>query len=195
MKETLQPEGNADWKALKTGYHEENLSKEIGEREAGENPVVIRTEKGDYYASEFSKAFDLKVALDRQPSMQGSDRFTEIFLETSSGNIYSILYRRWHQIKGGEMQAPHEVEGWYIVNAKENAGKSSKELTGIPFDTQEAMKNSIIKVGEPFRYNQDSNTTRITKITGITGERRHNKGSIQGLPESNIKRKFMELTR
>lgn len=186
MGELLKSKENANYKARPTGYNETNLSKEIGEQKSENRPVVVRTEKGDCRGEEFFQEYNLKFSL--EPQMTRG--YSEILLETDSKNIYVIAFRDFNQL--GSEAKPTD-SGWYIINARENVGRNLNNLTGAHFDTEDAMKHPVIKIGEPFKYNRNCNTSRITKVTAVDDGYFSPKNSINNLPESDIKKRFAEL--
>lgn len=188
MAETLRPQDQyAGWQAPKTGS-KELKSWETQEKEMGEKSVVVnRGEKFDCSAVEFTKEFNLEDVL--KPSKQmGNDRFTEVYLETESGNIYALRQLKSPDFSHtGDLEISNKQEKWYLYNGKEHKNRGRES-----FDPKKDLKDPLIKIGEPFKYGEGGTTTRITKITAVAGDRIYGRGDLHA-PESDVRKRFFEM--
>lgn len=86
----------------------------------------------------------------------GNDRFTEIYIETKSGNQYAIYWDK-------------NSKNFVLVNSRENEVKG-KKLTGTILSETD-INNAQLQIGKQFRYSSNGITTEITKITAINTNR------------------------
>lgn len=115
----------------------------------------------------------------------GADAFTQVFLETDSGNIY-LIYKP-------KTDDPIEAEwlsgNWVIAN-----GRSSHDGQLIGSEMSDlTVENAEVKVGEPFSY-IDGTTTPITKITAVITDRVKMGGLKYDAEPSDIVNKWRALT-
>ena len=106
----------------------------------------------------------------------GSDAFTEVYLVTSSGNIYRLMRSR----RSGE---------WMLTN-----GRTGLKITL----TEEELDMVILKTGEfaCFRVNESyARTTSVTRIIAIAGNRQYVQGAscLQGHEPCDIRQRFQKL--
>lgn len=108
------------------------------------------------------------------PSMLGADAFTEIFINTESGNQY-LIYRPVNEYG-------QRVGNWLLLNAKNLSPQVLSELE---------MKNGVLKVGEPFTYGCGGRTTPVTRITCVNTQRKYFPGYFgKDTEESDIRNEF-----
>lgn len=101
------------------------------------------------------------------PSQLGNDAFTELYVETESGNTYAILKEDYIH---PETDAQHNQ--FLILNGREISDHAEKAKQSLPVKrlTSEDMEEGLLKVGESFRFS-GGNTSRVQKITCVNSNR------------------------
>ena len=135
-------------------------------------PVIV---DGKFFGSE-KREFDLKSMTE---PMLGGDKFDEVYLETSSGNIYCI---RNFVPKGIDEDEPYGV---WLVDVRSNAGRDVQKngLLATMLTNQEIARG-ILKVGSTFEYGQGGRTTEIKKITCVQTRRIYDPDSLREMTPS-----------
>ncbi|MFA7170379.1 MAG: hypothetical protein WC180_00130 [Candidatus Paceibacterota bacterium] len=129
--------------------------------------------EGKYLGRTFSEFYLHNL----EPSMLGSDAFTEVYFETTSGNEY-LIFR------------PVDRNGEIIFN------KWSLTNLRKPWDvvllSEEDIKNGVLRTGQRFDYGR-GHTTVITKITCVNTQRNYSSLSLMkmtGGETSDIRNEF-----
>lgn len=102
-------------------------------------------------------------------AMLGNDKYTEVYIETLSGNTYMLK----ENMDSGM---------WELVNGKTHVVSEidRKELEG-----------GILELGQPFRFGTIGTTTPLTKITAINANRQYTKDYLQKMgPQTDIRERF-----
>jgi len=109
--------------------------------------------------------FDLQ-SLNPKVDMLGNDKFTEVLFETQSGNMY-LIYR-----------LPDHT--FAIADAKSNTGKGLKQIKGSLLSDSE-IANGVLEVGKNFHFGKGWQTSPISKITCINGNKIYDETRIHEL--------------
>ncbi len=138
----------------------ENIEKEYPRVDMGRGRLGMQiSEPGGEFS--LSDIFGVGAAL------LGGDKFTGVYLKTSSGNMYWIRENRDNLT--GE-----------IVNANESR-KAHGRLDVISVESPELAKLKIT-VGEPFKYGNGT-TTNVTEITAINDGRIYGQEALDQMTE------------
>lgn len=113
-----------------------------------------------------------------EPSMLGSDAFTEVYFKTKSGNEY-LIFRPVDQT--GEII----FSKWSLINLRKPWGNVLL--------SEEDIKNGVLRTGQQFDYGKRGYTTAITKITCVNTQRNYSSQYLMqmtGGKTSDIRNEF-----
>lgn len=164
----------------------------LGNEEIGEQlpsnqgkPVEVTGDRIGMEYKESGAVFPLSNIFGEEASYLGGDKFTAVYFTTESGNMY--LIRENQMDFSGEM-----------INANESRKQGRPYVKQIERDALALLR---LQVGTPFYFptgeaGKAGNTTRVTGITAVNGDRIHMAGYLKslGLEKSTVIEDFKKAS-